>query len=63
MWKLLERMEANRFSALFYFSPPVTMLMAWIAFGDKLLITDVGGLMVVFAGVVFSQKKGRNNKR
>lgn len=61
MWKLLERMEANRFSALFYFSPPVTMLMAWIAFGDKLLFTDVAGLFIVFAGVVFSQKKGRRN--
>jgi drug/metabolite transporter (DMT)-like permease len=62
MWKLLERMEANRFSALFYFSPPVTMLMAWIAFGDELFLSDVGGLLIVFTGVIFSQKKGRRHK-
>ncbi len=62
MWKLLERMEANQFSTFFYFSPPVTMLMAWIAFGDKLLLSDVGGLLIVFAGVLFFQKKGQQNK-
>ncbi|WP_106151817.1 DMT family transporter [Marinilabilia salmonicolor] len=56
MWKLLERMEANRFAAFFYFSPPVTMLMAWVAFGDTLLLTDLGGLTIVFTGVIFTQK-------
>lgn len=56
MWKRLERMEANRFASLFYFSPPVTMLMAWVAFGDTLLLTDLGGLIIVFTGVIFTQK-------
>lgn len=56
MWKLLEYMQANRFASLFYFSPPVTMLMAWVAFGDTLLFTDLGGLIIVFSGVLLSQK-------
>ena len=37
MWKLLENQEATRVASLFYLSPPVTMLMAWIAFGDELI--------------------------
>ncbi|WP_010662333.1 DMT family transporter [Marinilabilia salmonicolor] len=63
MWKLLERMEANRFASLFYFSPPVTMLMAWMAFGDTLLLTDVGGLIIVFSGVLFTQKHSTPNRQ
>ncbi|PWD99643.1 DMT family transporter [Marinilabilia rubra] len=59
MWKLLEYMEVNRFASLFYFGPPVTMFMAWIAFGDKLLITDTGGFLIVLIGVVLTQKNFR----
>jgi drug/metabolite transporter (DMT)-like permease len=51
MWLLIERMDTTRVASLFYFGPPVTMLMAWLAFEDKLLITDVIGLIVVMAGV------------
>lgn len=51
MWLLIERMDATRVASLFYLGPPVTMLMAWAAFDDKLLITDVAGLIVVMAGV------------
>ncbi len=54
MWLLLIRMEANRVAALFYLGPPVTMLMAWAVFGHTLLMTDVAGLAVVFAGVILT---------
>mgnify|MGYP006293623423 CR=1 FL=1 len=57
MWLLIERMDATSVASLFYLGPPVTMLMAWIAFGDKLLITDVVGLLVVLLGVVMTRKK------
>jgi len=57
MWLLIERMDATSVASLFYMGPPVTMLMAWIAFGDKLLITDVVGLLVVLLGVVMTRKK------
>lgn len=51
MWLLIERMDTTRVASLFYFGPPVTMLMAWTAFNDNLLFTDIAGLAVVMAGV------------
>ena len=51
MWRLLETQEATRVASLFYLSPPVTMLMAWIAFGDALIPTDLAGLAVAGVGV------------
>ncbi|HBQ58741.1 MAG TPA: EamA/RhaT family transporter, partial [Balneolaceae bacterium] len=39
--------------------PPVTMLMAWMAFGDTLLLTDLTGLFIVFIGVLLTQAKNR----
>jgi len=55
MWLLVARIDATRVASLFYLGPPVTMLMAWAAFGDRLIATDVVGLGVVLAGVVMTQ--------
>ncbi len=57
MWLLIERIDATRVASLFYFGPPVTMLMAWVAFGDRLLATDLAGLGVIAAGVILTQIK------
>jgi len=58
MWRLLARDEATRVASLFYLSPPVTMLMAWAAFGDVLILTDVIGLVVAGAGVMLVYRIG-----
>lgn len=55
MWMLLARIDAVRVASLFYLGPPVTMLMAWIAFGDRLLGTDIVGLVIAAVGVVLVQ--------
>jgi len=55
MWLLIERIDATRVASLFYLGPPVTMFMAWVAFGDKVQMMDVAGLIIVFAGVLLSQ--------
>ncbi len=55
MWMLIKRMDATRVASLFYLGPPVTMLMAWIAFGDVLQPMDIIGLAVVLAGVSLTQ--------
>lgn len=55
MWLLIERIDATRVASLFYLGAPVTMFMAWIAFGDTLQTTDVIGLLVVIAGVLLTQ--------
>jgi drug/metabolite transporter (DMT)-like permease len=57
MWLLIERIDATRVASLFYFGPPVTMLMAWVAFGDSLLATDLIGLGVIAVGVIITQIK------
>lgn len=53
MWALLARLGATRVASLFYLGPPVTMLMAWVMFGDTLRATDVTGLLVAASGVLF----------
>jgi len=58
MWRLLAQQQATRVASLFYLSPPVTMLMAWIAFGDKLIPTDLIGLAVAGAGVWLVYRRG-----
>ena len=52
MWKLIERTDATRVASLFYLGPPVTMIMAWLAFGDTLNRSDLLGLMVTAIGMV-----------
>lgn len=39
MWILIDRIDATKVASLFYPGPPVTILMAWVAFGDKVQIT------------------------
>lgn len=55
MWKLLSRLDATRVASLFYLGPPVTMAMAWVAFGDTPQLADIIGLLVVTVGVMFVQ--------
>lgn len=57
MWLLLKRIDATRVASLFYFGPPVTMLMAWFAFGDIVITTDILGMILVFVGVLLTQSK------
>lgn len=62
MWLLLKRIDAVRMAGLFYLGPPLTMLMAWVAFGDTPAVADFIGLLLVFAGVSLIQLKTGKNK-
>lgn len=59
MWILIERMEATQVASLFYLGPPVTMIMAWLAFGDTIRGSDIAGLAIVFVGVMLTQFKSK----
>ena len=59
LWLLIDRIDATRVASLFYLGPPVTMLMAWLAFGDTLRLMDVIGLGVVLLGVLLTQYKSQ----
>lgn len=63
MWILVARIDATRVASLFYFGPPVTMVMAWIAFGDRVLPTDLAGLLIVAAGVLLTQAGGKASRQ
>lgn len=56
MWLLVRRLDATRVASLFYLGPPVTMLMAWVAFGDRVILTDWLGLIIVAVGIGLTQK-------
>ena len=55
MWMLIKRLDATRVASLFYLGPPVTMLMAWVSFGDTVKLMDIIGVVVVFIGVLLTQ--------
>ncbi len=57
MWLLIERIDATRVASLFYLGPPVTMLMAWLAFGDEVQIVDFTGMALVALGVFVTYLK------
>jgi len=57
MWLLIERIDATRVASLFYLGPPVTMLMAWLAFGDEVHLVDLTGLGLVALGVFVTYLK------
>jgi drug/metabolite transporter (DMT)-like permease len=57
MWRLIERLDATRVAGLFYFGPPVTMVMGWAAFGDRLTVSDLAGLSIVAVGVLLTLMK------
>jgi len=59
MWLLIRRLDATRVASLFYLGPPTTMLMAWAAFGDRVIPTDWIGLVMVAIGVGLAQSRGR----
>lgn len=59
MWMLVDKMDATRVASLFYLGPPVTMLMAWAAFGDMPQIMDIAGMVVVLIGIIITQRKKR----
>ncbi|WP_037315536.1 DMT family transporter [Salegentibacter sp. Hel_I_6] len=56
MLKLIDRLDATKVASLFYLGPPVTMFMAWMAFGDSIKIMDVVGILVVFFGVFLTNR-------
>ena len=49
MFVLLRRLPAPRVASLTYLSPPVTMVLAWLLFDERLAAADIAGLAL--AGV------------
>ncbi|MGI9025170.1 MAG: DMT family transporter [Burkholderiaceae bacterium] len=51
LFPLIRRGEATRVTSLFYLVPPVTALMAWIAFGERFTSLAMAGMVAAVVGV------------
>lgn len=52
LWWLLDRASAVRVSSLFYFTPPVTMVLGYLAFGDRIGWLDGAGMALALIGLI-----------
>ncbi|MFN9491019.1 MAG: DMT family transporter, partial [Betaproteobacteria bacterium] len=51
LFRLIERGEATRVTSLFYLTPAVTAVMAWLMFGETLGLMAIAGMAVALTGV------------
>ncbi|MBY6263164.1 DMT family transporter [Azospirillum sp. 412522] len=57
LFALIRRGAAAKVASLFYLTPPVTALIAWILFGEKLGVTALAGMAVAVCGVALVNRK------
>ena len=63
MFVLLRKLPAPRVASLTYLSPPVTMVMAWLVFGETLTLTGVIGLGIAALAVALTLSARRSTER
>jgi drug/metabolite transporter (DMT)-like permease len=59
LWALVRRGAASKVSSLFYLTPPITALMGWLFFGDRLGVVALIGMAVVVAGVALATQQNQ----
>ena len=59
MFTLLRRMTATAVSSLTYLSPPVTIVIAYLVFGDALRAADLAGLAIAAIAVLLVLRRPR----
>ncbi len=59
LWLLVRRGAASKVSSLFYLTPPITALMGWLFFGDRLGVVALIGMAVVVAGVALATQQNQ----
>lgn len=59
----LRKSSPARVTAILYLSPPVTMIWAWIMFGEPLSWAMAAGLIVSLAGIVIVARSGEAKPR
>lgn len=57
LFALIRRGAAAKVASLFYLTPPVTALIAWILFGEKMGIVALAGMAVAVCGVALVNRK------
>ena len=57
LFTMIRHGEASRVSSLFFLTPPVTAVMAWLLFGEELPALALAGLAVSAAGVALVTRR------
>ena len=57
LFTMIRHGEASRVSSLFFLTPPVTAVMAWLLFGEELPVAALAGLAVSAAGVALVTRR------
>lgn len=57
LFRLIERGAATRVTSLFYLTPAVTAVMAWLMFGETLSFVAVAGMLLAVAGVALVNRE------
>jgi len=58
LYLLLRRGDASRVASLLYLVPPLTAVMAWLAFGETLAALTIAGMVLTAAGVALVAGSG-----
>ena len=59
LFRLIQRGAATRVTSLFYLTPAVTALMAWMMFGETLGTMAVCGMAIAVAGVALANRESK----
>jgi drug/metabolite transporter (DMT)-like permease len=57
LFRLIQRGAATRVTSLFYLTPAVTAVMAWLMFGETLSMTAICGMVIAVAGVALANRE------
>ena len=57
LWALVRRGQAAKVASLFYLTPPVTAVLAWVLFGETLGPLAIAGMAVAVVGVALVVRK------
>jgi drug/metabolite transporter (DMT)-like permease len=63
LYFMIRRSDATRVASLFYLTPPVTALMAWLLFDERLQPLALVGMAICVAGVFLVNWNGRLQRR
>ena len=59
LFLLIRRGAAARVASLFYLVPPVTAVIAWAMFGERLGLLALAGMALAVAGVALVNRSGK----
>ncbi|MBS1218627.1 MAG: protein of unknown function transrane [Proteobacteria bacterium] len=57
LFRLIERGAATRVTSLFYLTPAVTAMMAWLMFDETLSVVAIIGMLIAVAGVALVNRE------